>query len=223
MNMKVEVSKLMNHYTDTEFCPKEGNFADTQAVKDRVLAQAAPARRGKRAGMKLMLVAAAAVACVGLMAAGLPAQVYTMFTGGTVVAQSGTGEISIGLTGDDPVSPVTAENGRLWFTADGQHVDITGLIDENTPYIYTRTDPDTGSIGYIIVGGTMDDLGYVELTSMDGVLACTGENYFTLDGRANAWMELPEEDQGDDSEGWSMSYAEKPWYIAAKEQLNLAD
>ena len=46
MNMKrLEISRLMDEYQDNEFFPEEGSSAGTQAVKDRVLAQARPGKK----------------------------------------------------------------------------------------------------------------------------------------------------------------------------------
>ena len=59
MDMKrLEISKLMDEYTDTEFFPTGGSTADLEAVKGRVLAQAAPAKRRRRP-LKMALLAAA--------------------------------------------------------------------------------------------------------------------------------------------------------------------
>ena len=44
------------------------------------------------------------------------------------------------------------EEGRLWFVADGQRIDITDRIDEETPYLYTSED-EAGNRTYIVVGG----------------------------------------------------------------------
>ncbi len=67
-------------------------------------------------------------------------------------------------------APAVLENGRLWFTADGQHIDITDIIDENTPYIYTAVNPTTNRPSYIIVGGTPDDFGYAEIWTNNGIV-----------------------------------------------------
>ena len=73
---RLEVSKLMDDYVDDEFFPEGGETADVQAVKDRVLAQAAPAKR-RRAPLKMVLLAAAlAAGAVLCIAASLPTTVF---------------------------------------------------------------------------------------------------------------------------------------------------
>ena len=61
------------------------------------------------------------------------------------------------------VAPAVIENGRLWFVAAGEHIDITDIIDENTPYIYSTVNTRTNQPSYIIIGGTRDDFGYAEI------------------------------------------------------------
>ena len=61
------------------------------------------------------------------------------------------------------VAPAVIENGRLWFVAAGEHIDITDIIDENTPYIYSTVNTRTNQPSYIVIGGTRDDFGYAEI------------------------------------------------------------
>lgn len=230
--MKLEVSKLMDHYTDTEFCPKENDFVDTGAIQDRVMAQAAPARRKRRWGLKLMVAIAAAVACVGMMAAGLPIQVYHMLTGGSIISDvNGTVE-AVEINGNpEEASPIALEGGRLILTVDGQRIDVTDLINESTPYIYTHSDPDTGVISHLIVGGTTNDFGYLEYTIVGQIEAGNGWNYnttyYVLGGQSYLFSELTQAqkdlllDPG--FEDWSVTSVDKPWYAAAKEMLSIQD
>ena len=86
---RLRISELMDEYTDDEFFPQGGETADLQAVKDRVLAKAAPAKK-RRAPLKMALLAAAlAVASVLCIAAGLPTTVYHLVTGGIITVQHG--------------------------------------------------------------------------------------------------------------------------------------
>ena len=55
---RLEISRLMDEYEDNEFFPQGGETADLQAVKARVLAQAAPAKQ-RRMLLKMTLLAAA--------------------------------------------------------------------------------------------------------------------------------------------------------------------
>lgn len=221
--MKLEVSKLMDHYTDTEFCPKERYDVSADAVQTRVMAQAA-AHRKKRWAAKLALTAAAAAACVGMIAAGLPAQVYHMVTGGILSSAPDSDHIDLELpSADTEGSPVSLEEGRLYLTLDGQRTDITDLIDENTPYIRTRTDPDTGAVGHIIVGGTPEDYGYAEFVQTDdGSQVILGWNYGNQILDVNPGSAGPSEPQGDEQyAAGSYRFIEKPWFSAAKAQLNI--
>ena len=54
-------------------------------------------------------------------------------------------------------------DGRLWFTANGEEIDITDQIEENKPFYYTYTD-DYGLTHYMAVGysGTLDNFGVYE-------------------------------------------------------------
>lgn len=116
---------------------------------------------------KLALAAALAVGCVLSIAAGLPAQVYHFIGGGSVTVDPNTDTAYYDRL--DAVPPAEAdENGRLWLTVDGQRLDITDKISEDTPYLYERTDPATGQKGYLMLGGTVDDFGWMEWFQMDG-------------------------------------------------------
>ena len=116
---------------------------------------------------KIVLAAALAVGCVLSIAAGLPAQVYHFIGGGSVTVDPNTNTAYYDRL--DAVPPAEAdENGRLWLTVDDQRLDITDKISEDTPYLYERTDPATGQKGYLLLGGTVDDFGWMEWFQMDG-------------------------------------------------------
>lgn len=123
-------------------------------------------RRFPHAG-KLALAAALAVGCVLSIAAGLPAQVYHFIGGGSVTVDPNTDTAYYDRLNAVPPAEVDG-NGRLWLTADGQRLDITDKISEDTPYLYERTDPATGQKGYLLLGGTVDDFGWMEWFQMDG-------------------------------------------------------
>ena len=136
-------------------------------------------RRTPKAGT-IILAAALAVGCLLslAMAAGLPARVYNFMTGGQVYVSPDSYYGSMTIDMADFAAPIKAEDGRLWFEADGQTVDITDQVDENTPYIYERTDPATGEKGYVVVGGTVEDFGWAELFMIDGEInSVSGENF----------------------------------------------
>lgn len=116
---------------------------------------------------KIVLAAALAVGCVLSVAAGLPAQVYHFIGGGSVTVDPNTDTAYYDRLDAVPPAEVD-ENGQLWLTVDDQRLDITGKISEDTPYLYERTDPATGQKGYLMLGGTVDDFGWMEWFQMDG-------------------------------------------------------
>ena len=123
-------------------------------------------RRLPKAGV-IALAAALAVGCALSIAAGLPAQVYHFIGGGSVTVDPNTDTAYYDRLNAVPPAEVD-ENGRLWLTVDDQRLDITGKISEDTPYLYERTDPATGQKGYLMLGGTVDDFGWMEWFQMDG-------------------------------------------------------
>ena len=144
---RLEISRLMDEYQDDEFFPQGGGTADVQAVKDRVLAKAAPAKK-RPAPLKMALLAAAlAVASVLCIAAGLK-------------------RVALEFDNDEPLDfrndPVQLEDGRIFFVLDGQRTDITDQINSETPYIYDDSNPSAGTFHYLIVGGTPDRYGWLE-------------------------------------------------------------
>jgi len=116
---------------------------------------------------KIVLAAALAVGCVLSIAAGLPAQVYHFIGGGSVTVDPNTNTAYYDRLDAVPPAEVD-EAGRLWLTVDDQRLDITDKISEDTPYLYERTDPATGQKGYLLLGGTVDDFGWMEWFQMDG-------------------------------------------------------
>ena len=223
--MKLEVSKLMDRYTDTEFAPPEGEFVDADAVRDRVLAQAASPRRKKRLGVKLLLVAAVLAACAGLLAAGRAAVRYVSPTGAVLVGGDGYNRAQVGKA-----EVVVLEEGRLWFVADGQRIDITDLVDENTAYTYVVSDPDTGATSHIIAGGTPEDFGWCEIFEGPGAGGVgSGENfivtYANVDGEWVNYrdLNLSEEEEVEFYQTHEITFARQGWYADGLIKLGLSD
>lgn len=158
---RLRISELMDEYVDNEFFPQGGRTADVEAVKARVLAQAAPAKKRRMPRRKKLLLAAAlAAVAVVLVGAGFPYIQHQLANGALTYEQTGDGRIT-SLVHYGPV--MYLENGRIFFTQDdGQSVDVTDLISEETPYIYDGSDLSSGMTYYIIVGGTPDHFGYLE-------------------------------------------------------------
>lgn len=185
-------------------------------------------RKRRAPSMKVMVLAAAlAVGCVLSIAAGLPAQVYNFVAGGSAIINPGTGEGSFNydVEGNEPI---TVENGRLMFDADGQKVDVTDKMDANTPYIYERTDPKTGNKGYVVLGGTVDDYGWAEFfLAEDGSCSMLGNNAWEymvpIDGKDIPMSDLTEaqQDMLNADGGVPMVTVNQPWLDAALAQLDL--
>ena len=189
----------------------------------------------------MVLAAALAVGALLSIAAGLPARVYNFATGGQVRVSPDLYYGSMTIDMADFTAPIKAEDGRLWFEADGQTVDITDMVDENTPYIYERTDPNTGEKGYVIVGGTAEDFGWAELFVIDGELnSVSGDNFVNclvrlLDGSEVDRNDLTEEQWEQLAEQNGTGVADShivdgaiatrevvhPWFQAALDQLGL--
>lgn len=138
--------------------------------KEEILAMFENQNTGKRRmpkAAKLVLAAALAAGCVLSIAAGLPAQVYHFIGGGSVTVDPNTNTAYYDRLNAVPPAQVDG-SGRLWLTVDDQRLDITDKISEDTPYLYERTDPATGQKGYLMLGGTVDDFGWMEWFQMDG-------------------------------------------------------
>ena len=158
---RLKISKLMDEYTDTEFFPTGGSAVSPERVKARVLASVnvQPKKKQLPKKKKVLLAAALAAAMVLLMAAGYPYIKHSFADGKLTFEQTGDGRI----TTLEQIVVVRYEEGRLIFTRDdGQHMDITDLVSEETPYIYDGSDPDTGLTYYVIMGGTPVCFGWFE-------------------------------------------------------------
>ena len=109
-------------------------------------------------GRPRILPALAAVAAALLLmgAAGVLVR-FHLLTGAEVIQD----EHQLSVDHSESGAPAQLEDGRLIFTADGQHTDITDLIDQRTAYVYAAVN--SGLPTYIMVGGTPDDFGYAEV------------------------------------------------------------
>lgn len=159
---RLTVSKLMDEYMDTEFFPTGGSVADPTAVKSQVLSYVkAPAQKKQiPAKKKVLLTAVLAAVMMLLVGAGFPYIQHQLVGGTLTYEQTGDGRITA-LVHYGPV--MYLENERIFFTQDDGHsVDITDLIDEDTPYIHDGSSPETGMTYYIILGGTPEHYGWFE-------------------------------------------------------------
>ena len=218
----------MNHYWHMM---EQVTLSDLKKEEIMELLEKKDAQKRRTPSVKVMVLAAAlAVGCVLSIAAGLPARVYNFASGNQFYNMPGTDKT--GMTVGGEVAPIKVEDGRLWFEADGQKVDITNKVDENTPYIYEHTDPTTGEKGYVIVGGTVENFGWIEYVVMDGKIAAevgqnARDNLVELpDGSKVPLMDLTDEQReqaaGEDG-GIYFTAVNHPWLDAALDQLGLAN
>ena len=168
---RIDLFQLMNAFQDEEFEPKEECFVDENKVKETVLTQV---RQKKRKGRTVLVLAAALAACLALAGWTYGERIYQFISGSQVTISgsagmgSGTVTLSDGLDENGDPTIITLEEGRLWFVAGDQRVDVTDQVDEETPYIWTQWLED-GSLHYIVVGGTPEDYGWFEgVTAPDG-------------------------------------------------------
>lgn len=226
---RLEISRLMDEYTDNEFFPQGGEAADTQAVKERVLAQAAPAKQMPKR-KKMFIAAALAAVMVVLVGAGFP-YIQHQLVGGTLSFEQTTdGRITAFVHNSEVLK---REDGRLYFAQDnGQRIDVTDLISENTPYIYDGSDPDTGMIYYVILGGTPESYGWFEWVQTpypfeDGATNFD-ENGNPVTINFNFVINTPDADGSDNRRsvgGFETVYLDDsmnlPWLLVGTEQLGI--
>ena len=162
---KLELSRLMDAYTDAEFEPKEEVLVNREGIKETVMGTV---RKKRRTARKAVVLAAALAACLALVGFTWGEQIIQLISGGQVtIGQTGIGggygtvTMSDGYDEDGNPTVIALEEGRLWFVADGQRLDVTDQIDDETPYVHTRVD-EQGNLHYWIVGGTPEDYGWFE-------------------------------------------------------------
>ena len=187
---RLRISNLMDEYTDTEFFPTGGSAVNSEAVKDRVLAQAkakAPTRRKQKMPRKkkILLAAALAAAMLLLMAAGYPFVQRQLVNGSLSFGQDERGKY---VSYEQRDNIIEGEGGRLYFAPeDGERVDITDLVSEETPYIYDGSDPDTELTYYIIMGGTPECYGWLTWIRTPNLHAAEHESSIATDEFTTAY------------------------------------
>lgn len=158
---------------------------DDELLERSEIAQRAQAPRFRRVPFALI---AAIIAMLLMGAAGI-ITIYKLVTGFSIVQTDNR----FSVDSSTATAPAVLEDGRLWFTADGQRIDITDQIDNDTPFIYTTVNPRTNQPAYIIIGGTPENFGYVEVWKNQGEIGFAGRY-----GRNTMGMDLTQEqfDQG---------------------------
>lgn len=214
MKREIDITMLMDNYTDSEF-----NIGGEPAVEaDKVVSAVLPQVKQKKKVKPLFKVIAAAAAAVVLAGTVTAATIairarYETLTGLDVEywMEGGHGGYSIKQDADGRELPVKLDgNNRLLFTADGQDTDITDLVDEDTPYIYDYTGTD-GSTCYVVVGGAAGDYGYFDLVSLK---MSEEETWWNVIGHNTTVRDRVDEERR------SMF---KPWCLAALDELDIWD
>ena len=181
MKKEIDITMLMDSYTDNEFNIGGEAGVEAEKVVSAVMPQVKTKKKIKPLFKVLMAsAAAAAAAIVGVTVASSSLVGHARFTTALGVrvdydfTEKWEGDDiyiyghSFSYWPEDLKYPVEEIDGRLYFTADGQNEDITDLIDRKTPYIYTYIVPQTSLPVHIIVGGEGDELSYVELMYFEG-------------------------------------------------------
>ncbi len=180
--------------------------------------------------------AALAVGCVLCIAAAGPlTQLYRMVSGDSVLIQTDpTGQYYLHISWKDINTPIMLEDGRLWLVLADERIDVTDLIDEDTPYILEGEDPDSGLKNYLIVGGTPEDYGWqiwmeMPLGGYSGGGWNTYTTYYDVDGELVEYHKWNAENHSTDGNPLPSELVpdtvivNKPWYDAADAQLGLWD
>lgn len=99
------------------------------------------------------------------------AEIYVSY-GGIVSGEGQKVDAYISLVPNTGI-PAEVIDGRLYFTANAEHIDITDLCSEETAYVYALQD-NTGVQHYFIIGGTPEDWGYQIFLKDPGMDICGG-------------------------------------------------
>lgn len=237
MKREIDITMLMDNYTDNEF-----NIGGEPAVEaDKVVSAVLPQVKQKKKVKPLFKVIAAAAAAVVL--AGTTAATaftikggYTTSTGAEVSYEFGENHGIWNIShGAEEVLRVE-EGNRLMFVADGQYIDITDLVDENTPYIYSYENSN-GDTCYIAAGGAAGDYGYVSMIPIPMSEDYVGwdENGYNVQVPREQRKEYPADiivydDDEMKEEKWEAYYKArdeamrswfKPWCLAAFEETGI--
>ena len=77
------------------------------------------------------------------------------------IDEEGNAVSTAALDTSNETAPAEFKDGHLWFTANGEHIDITSQVSDATAYIYDYKDGQ-GITHYLIVGGAPETFGYAE-------------------------------------------------------------
>lgn len=182
MGKQYRISELMDSYNDNKFLFEQEQGADTEAVLEGVMAKVKPKKR-LRLGARI-LTAAALAAAVTMTAtavtASTPIREIKRADGSTIIlGREDCPHIEDGH-GSSIDNVYKEENGRIYFTFEGQHLDITDEIDFDTPFYYRADVVD--SLGqnherWIAVGGIPGYTGMSEI-----IFDFDGEGHTNISG-----------------------------------------
>ena len=206
---ELKISQLMDDYIDNEVCIEGETCVDNEELKGLVLEQAKTKRKVKPL-FKGIAVAAAAVVFVATAVAATSAigGKFRSAGGSEFTYEFKDGYTQAAMHPADYESLLKEENGRLYLTVDGETTDVTDLIDRQTPYIYTCTNDESniesGKVSYVIVGGTPDDYGVVDIAYIEGLGWWGGG---AMDGNADNDVYVANWDNGLHDEPPTQSYS----------------
>ena len=184
--------KELTYFYDSVHMPKE--------CEDRILNTISVPRRKFRpaAAVAALLALVLVLGMSPTVRAAVEDWITTRFPGLDLTIQQRTTEEGIEemIVSIDTEAPTFAytENGRLYFTGNGENLDITDEITEEKPYFYTCED-DRGHEIYFVVGydGTIENFGTYEFIKKDGQwLTGSGRNFLScqVEGQVYPWVKV---------------------------------
>lgn len=222
MNKEYDIYEIMDNYTDSEFNEIKWENVDTDSVSKKVMDKIKPKKNIKTA-VKITIIAAAIAALGTITAASQPQTIIQFFTGAKLVKD----EHRSHLKTEESIPPYILEDGRLYFTANNEHIDITDKVNNETPYIYSYNKTEEPEyMVYIVVGGDLDDLGYAEILTngVNRYLSAHNESMTISPDTGEEVNPLEVVPLGTGIVGEDMiKVVNKPWYDRAIEELGLED
>lgn len=130
----------------------------------------------KRIGIAILVVIIGLFSLTGLVYASNGSAInyiYSFFTGGGITydeSENGESKASV-IIESETRAPVTIEDGKMYYIADGNRSDITHEISEDIPYIGEYIDKENNIHKFIIGGNPIENqYGYMEnIFNSDGV------------------------------------------------------
>lgn len=217
MKKELEISRLMDSYSDEEFMTEEVGELNAEKICERVMSAAGKPKKRLKTGIKLMIAAAAVVGASLITAASVPETTFISLTGQRVTESWLM--YGSGLKATEEVVPYTVEGDRIYFTADGGHTDITDLISDEDAYFYEYTKTDNRGNERrccIAVGGTVRNPSYGEIimglkpgetsARWNGVIY-----YYRIDGRVVSVNDMTDEEFQNIDNYETAGFVESPW------------